>query len=474
MERTVKTEEKKKKQFPHAFVVMLFAIIFCMALTFILTPSAYDRVVVDGKTIVDAASFRYLEKTPITIQRIIAAALDVFEKIPAGFVDSGANIWMMLFIGGFVKVYDSTGAIRAAITTLGDILGEKNKKFVLVAIMFFFGCLGAFPGMLEACIPFAPITLGISLALGYDALVGIFITLVAITLGFGAGPTNVWNAGVGNQLSELPLFSGMSYRMFVFAVFMVAGAIWLLYYTNKITRDPSKSPIYDLDMSHLADIAKYERMAFTATHKVTLAIFVATIGMLVFGSFKLSWGPVQMSTCYLISAIICGVINRYDNVELVETYMEGARTMLVGAAAIGIARAIPLILSQGMIMDTIIHAAVQPLQGLSEIVTASLMMVVQAGLNFLVPSSSGQAMATLPLFLPIGDLVGLSRRVTTLAFQFGDSLSNLIYPTYGGLIAFLLYAKIPYNKWVKFIFPFIVYIYIICMVLMTVAVLVNY
>ena len=185
------TKKKKKFEFPHSFVVVFFMIVFCVILTFVLTPAQYDRVEVNGQTMVDAESFHYLERKPVNVDTIIDAVGTIFYSIPEGFVDAAALIFMMLFIGGFVKTYDSTGAIRAAITGLTGFLGEKRKSFVLIAIMVFFGCLGAFPGMLEACIPFAPLTIGISIALGYDALVGIFVTLGGITLGFFAGPPKI-------------------------------------------------------------------------------------------------------------------------------------------------------------------------------------------------------------------------------------------------------------------------------------------
>ena len=159
---------------------------------------------------------------------------------------------------------------------------------------------------------------------------------------------------------------------------------------------------------------------------------------------------------------------------MIETFLEGMRSILVGAVAVGMSRALPLVLEEGQIIDTIIHAVVEPLQGLPETVTAVLMMFVQSLLNFLMPSSAGQAAATLPLFLPIGDLVGLGRRVTILAFQFGDSLTNLIYPTYGGLIAFLMFAKIPYNKWVRFMLPFVVVITIVAAVLVAIADMIGF
>ena len=475
MDQNTNTVIKKKKfEFPHSFVIVFLMIVLCVALSFILTPSQYDRVEVDGQTMVDADSFHYLERKPVNLDTLVDAVGSIFYSIPAGFVDAAALIFMMLFIGGFVKTYDSTGAIRAAITSLASALGERNKKYVLVAIMFFFGCLGAFPGMLEACIPFAPLTIGISIALGYDALIGIFVALGGITLGFCAGPTNIWNTGVGNELAELPTFSGVEYRLIVFVVFMIVASLWIVYYTSKISKDPSKSPIAGMDMSHLSKLAEYERTAFTTQHKIVLIVFALTIGVIVYGSFSLGWGSLHMAACYLVSAIICSIICRWSSDTMIETFLEGMRSILVGAVAVGMSRALPLVLEEGQIIDTIIHAVVEPLQGLPETVTAVLMMFVQSLLNFLMPSSAGQAAATLPLFLPIGDLVGLGRRVTILAFQFGDSLTNLIYPTYGGLIAFLMFAKIPYNKWVRFMLPFVVVITIVAAVLVAIADMIGF
>lgn len=465
---------RKKFSFPNTFVVMLGTIIFCIILTFIITPAEYTRTTIAGKTLVDASSFHYLPPKELTLSTLLAGATTVFTSIPSGFSDASALIFMMLFIGGFVKVYDSTGAIQAALTRLVDIVGEERKQLVLVAVFLFFGCLGAFPGLLEACIPFAPITIGIAMALGYDALIGIFVTLGGITLGFCAGPTNIWNTGVGNQLAEMPMFSGLWYRMIVFAIFMAVGSFWVLRYTKKITRNPASSPIYHVDMSALQKSVVYKREQLTMRRKVVLGLLVATIGVIIYGSLYLKWGPIQMAAMYLFSSIICAAVNKYDSNKMVQLFLEGMNAILIGAVAVGVSRALPLILQEGKIMDTLIHAVVQVLGDLPDAVTAVMMMLVQAMLNFLMPSSAGQAVATLPLFLPIGDLIGLGRQVVILAFQFGDSLTNLLYPTYGGLMAFLLFAHVPYSKWVKFILPFMGIIISVAAVLLAIAVLINF
>jgi uncharacterized ion transporter superfamily protein YfcC len=221
-----------------------------------------------------------------------------------------------------------------------------------------------------------------------------------------------------------------------------------------LERDPSSSIVGDLDFSHLESSALHEKIPFTKRHSLILLTFAATIAVILFGTFNWKWGLFEMSGTYIIGAIVGGVIAGYNSNKLAETLLEGGRAIFIGVVAVGMARGINVIMDQGNITDTLVRAISMPLSGLPESVTSIGMFVVQTIISFFIPSGSGQALVTLPIMLPVADIIELNRQIAILAFQFGDGLSNLCYPTVGVLVAFLLYTKVPFNKWLRFIMPF--------------------
>nr|WP_312577490.1 AbgT family transporter [Sedimentibacter sp.] len=465
--RTKNEVHKKKKREMLDGMVILFILVFIVAvLTYIIPAGEYTRTVVDGKTIVDGTSFKYIEQSPISF-------FNFFKAIPNGIQAASMLIIMILLIGGSIRIFDGTGAIKAAIFKLKDIIGEDKSSVILVAMILFFGALGAFPGMLEAAIPFAPLCVGISLALGYDALVGIFISLAAIVAGWSAGVTNPWTTGIGQNLAELPMFSGIGFRMIVFVVFMAITIFYVLRYAAKIKKNPESSIVNGMSIEHLVDKGLEDKPEFTTRLKFVLLTFALTIVTIVYGTLNWGWGIPEMSAVYIIGSIIGGIIAGYNANKIVNEILEGGKAIFTGAMAIGLARAISVIMDQGHITDTIVHSLASLLQGQSPTFNAIGMFILQSVLNFFIPSGSGQAVVTLPIIIPVADLIGLNRQIAILAFQFGDGLSNLCYPTVGALIAFLAYTKISYTKWIKFIMPYLIIIWVASALLLGTAVLVN-
>ena len=462
-----KENEKRKFKFPHAFVLLFGIIVIVAILTYIIPAGEFNRVDVNGTSMVDAGSFHFIDSTPVGV-------FDVFVAIPQGIQAASALIIMILLIGGAINVFDGTGAIKSAIFRLTKIIGKERSHWVLAAIMLFFGCLGAFPGMLEASIPFAPLCIGIALALGYDALVGISIALVGIVMGWTAGPSNPWNVGIGQSIAGLPMFSGFGFRLLVFVALMIVSIGYVLHYAAKIKKDPTKSIVYGMDTSHLISNDNQHDMPFTSRHKLILIVFVTTIGFIVYGTINWKWGIPQMSATYLIGAIIAGFVAGYDSNKIADELLQGGKAIFIGAMAVGLARTIQVVMDQGHIADTIVYGISYPLKGLPAYITSIAMFIVQTIINFFIPSGSGQAMVTLPIMIPAADIIGLNRQIAILAFQFGDGLSNLCYPTVGGLVAFLMYSKVSFTKWLKYIMPFMLLIWGVAILFLLISVFINY
>ena len=440
-------------------IVVLFVLLLIVAVsTYFIPAGEYARVEVGGKTIVDGSNFTYLASNP-------TGFFDFFKSIPKGISEASSLIIMIFLIGGAIKVFESTNSIRAFIYYFTEKFGEDKSSYILVIISIFFAMLGAFPGMLEAVIPFTPLCISIALTLGYDLFVGISISLVPIVIGWASGVTNPWTTGIGQSLAELKLFSGIEFRFLVFIVFLIITIAHTLWYAKKIKNK---------NLNNLSIDYKDEKISLSPKHVLCILIFTLTIGIIVYGSLKLKWDMMDMSASYIICAILIGILFKYSPNEISSLIIEGGRDMFIAAFAIGIARGISVIMTDSMIIDSVVKSLVSILDGKSQYFSAVSMFFIQTFINFFVPSGSGQAVVTLPIVLPASDIIGLNRQIAILAFQFGDGLSNLMYPTVGALIAILSYAKISFIDWIKFIWKYLLMIYIAASILLVVSVMINF
>ncbi len=457
----------KKFKFPNAFVILFMIIVIVCLGTHIIPSGKYERIIIEGRTIVDPTTFEYIEQTPVNI-------FEMFKAIPKGIQSASPLIIMILIIGGSINLINETGAIEAAVIRLKEIIGDKRSFLVLAGIMFFFGMLGAFVGMFEAAIPFAALCISISLALGYDVLVGVSLPFIGIVLGFTAGPTNPWNVGVGHLIGELPVYSGIMFRIVIFLIYMLIAICYVGFYARKIKKDKTKSIVHDVDFSHLRKKDNDVKLKFTLRRKIIFLVFILTLFTVVYGTLKLKWGITEMSTTYLIGAIIVGLIYGYNGDKIATRFLEGGKSLFVAAMAIGVSRAIQVIMEQGNIADTIINRLSSVIDSFPLLLSGISMFILQCFINFFIPSGSGQAMITLPTMLPISDIVGLNRQIAILAYQFGDGITNLFYPTVGCLIGFLEFSKVPFRKWIKYIMPLVGLFFIVNILFLFVAILINY
>ena len=439
---------------PNAVVLLLGLIFMVGILSFFMPAGRYEQILVDGKQVVDPASFHIVEKTPLTL-------LDFFNCIHQGLNAAAPLIFMILIIGGAIRLFESTGAIAGVVAAFARRFGSDKSSWVLALVFTFFALLGAFPGMLEAAIPFAPLCVSIALALGYDVFVGIAVPVVAISIGWSAGPTNPWTVGIGQTMAQLPMFSGIGYRLLALLALWAVSLAYVLRYAAKVKKDPSRSLAYGLETFGELHTEGLEKIPFTSVHKTVLAIFAATLVLIVYGSIAWKWGFSQMSSLYVIGGIVAGAVCRYSPNRIADTFIEGGRDIFGGVVAVGLARGISVMMEKAGVIDTIIHYLSLPLKDFTAEASASFMFVIQTIINFFIPSGSGQAMATLPVMLPLADILGVSKQVAILAFQFGDGLSNLCYPTVAVLIAYLTYTKVPFSRWMRFIMPCMILLWLV-------------
>ncbi len=439
----------KKFKLPHTFV-LLFAILAMIAMSTWLVPGGkYDTHLVNGKQLVDPATFHYVASKPQGFVALMMAPIK-------GFVEAALIIGFILIVGGAFAVLQKTEAIDAMIKSVAK--AHTSSRLVRVALipvfvtMFSLG--GATFGMNEEAIPFILIFVPLALALGYDSIVGVSIPFVGSQVGFGAAFLNPFNVGIAQGIAGVPVFSGMGYRFIVWLIATALTIVFLMMYAAKVKKHPEKSPTYRLDCEkrreQTLDFSGFHGM--TGRHRLVLWMFMATLLTMVFGVIKYDWFIEEIATLFLVMGIVAGLLGRLDSNDIVNAFMQGARDMVGTALVIALARGTMILARDAHIIDTMLHALMPLVASSSPVFAAQKMFAIQSVINFFIHSGSGQAALTMPIMAPLADLVGVSRQTAILAFQFGEFSTPMI-PTSGITVGVLALARIPWITWAKWMIP---------------------
>lgn len=462
-------EKKKKLAFPHTFVILVFIIALMTICTHIIPAGSYERVFNEtaNRNVVDPDSFTYVDPAPVSF-------FDFLHAIPNGMVEVADIMVFILVVGGAFNIVTQTGAMENGIRKLAYKL-QGHEKLIIPLMMFVFSLGGATFGMSEETIIFIPIGIALARALGYDAIVGMGMVTFGAAIGFSAGFLNPFTVGVAQKIAELPLYSGMGMRVAVWLAMLVAVPLAILRYANKVKADPEASYVRDLELAQ-KDSASIviEDAPLAGRDILVLLTVVGGLAIIVFGVMKFGWGVLDIAAVFLGMGILGGIFGGTSPNQMARDFVHGAQDIAMGAIICGIARGILVVMSSGLILDTIVHALATLIAGLPKTVAAEGMLAVQCVINFFIPSGSGQASTTMPIMTPLADILGLTRQTAVLAFQFGDGFTNAIIPTHGTLCASLGVAGIPFNKWFKFALPVVAVELVICAVFIAVAATTNY
>ncbi|MCK9557505.1 MAG: AbgT family transporter [Candidatus Cloacimonetes bacterium] len=464
-------EPKKIKELPHIFVILFCVIVIATIATYIIPAGQYQRVMDESinRVVIDPASFKFIPSTPVGI-------FDMFVAIELGLIDAASITFLIFAAFSCLFLLEKTGAIDASIALMVN-KAKKTPRFatmIIVILMIALSIWGS-TGTLsyEEIIAFSPIFVALSIALGYDALVGVGISVVPVGIGFASATVNPFTIGVAQTIAELPMFSGLGYRCIVLAVMTLFTIMYVLHYANKIKKNPEKSLVYGIDYSDLA--VDETRMSTPFTSQRKLSILTLLIGVLImgYGLIFLKWYINQVAAIFFIVSIAVGIINKWNANRIANTLCEGLSKGVLAAMIVGVARGILVVVTQGNILDTIIHASVGVLERLPLYASAIGMLVFQTFLNLLIPSGSGQAAVSMPIMAPIADLIHLNRQIAVLIFQFGDGFSNLLWPT-SFMVIVCAMVKIPLTKYYRWITPFFILCFLIQAAFIFGAIAINY
>ncbi|MEG2013031.1 MAG: AbgT family transporter [Anaerovoracaceae bacterium] len=440
---------KKKFTFPHP-IVLLFSIVLIVAICSYFVPAGeYTRVKAPGgRMVVDPASYTEVEKRPIS-------PFNFFLAFPKGLTQAGEITFFIMVVSAAFSIITATGAVEAIMARVAVSFRSK-ERLMIPAMVFLFSCGGASFGMSEENVVFVPIGIALARALGLDAMVGTSMVVMGTACGFCAGVINPFTIGVAQGIAELPMFSGLGLRLVVWVVLVVVTSAFIMRYASKVRANPSSSLIYDLeiaDRGSTTDLSNIPTM--TGRQKLVMGIILVGFVYLVYGVLKQGWYVSEIAALFLAMGILCGLVYGFGPTKISTIFQNGVKEIANGAIMVGIARAILVVMQESLIIDTAVHALSGLISSLPGIIGVLGMYFVQIMINFFIPSGSGQAAATMPIMVPLSDVLGINRQVAVLCFQFGDGFTNNILPVSGTLMAILGMAKIPYEKWLKFVGPLV-------------------
>ncbi len=437
------------KKVPHVYALIFIIIIIGAISTYIVQPGTFEREVIEGREMVVPDSYEQVERTPVGL-------LDTFKAVQLGMIEAANIIFFIFIVGGAFSILKGTGAIDGVIGTLAKKVEGREALFI-PALMIVFSIFSASMGLYEEFLPFIPPIVLLCLTLGFDSITGVAIVMVGAGSGFAAAFTNPFTIGIAQEIAEVPMFSGLALRIPLFIITVGIAVAYVYRYAMKIKADPELSPVYQLDQEREnseIDLDSLEEL--TLSQKLVIGVIVVGFLILFYGVMELGWYINELAGLFLGMGIFGGIIGRLSIDSIAENFVLGAKELTMGALAVGLARGILVVLTQGQIVDTILFSISNTLEGIPVMFSAVGMFLFQSLLNILVPSGSGQAALTMPIMTPLADLVGTTRQVAVLAYQLGDGITNLITPTLGPLLAALaLGGDISWEKYAKWILPLI-------------------
>ncbi len=508
------------KKIPHTYVIVFGIIVISAILTWVVPGGTFDRQTINvngiDRSVVIPGSFHYAERNPQTWQ--------VFSSLFDGFVDKADIIVFILIIGGAFWIMNESKAIDVAIQSVLRFtkriehnriikkIGANNLIFIIIMIVFSF--FGAVFGMSEETIAFVIIFVPLAISMGYDSIVGVSLCFVAAALGFAGAFLNPFTIGIAQGLSNLPLFSGLEYRLVLWLIISAVGFIYVLRYASRIKKDPSRSLVKE-DDDHwrklhaegpgkteyctplsswiayilltlvMAAFAVYHPMTtltfgeskvslpalpvlaalFGTTGWITLRksvhffiieILLFTILYLITGVIGYGWYIMEIATLFFAMGLAAGISMSYSANKITKLFLDGVKDIQSAAIIVGLASGIIIILNNGNIIDTLLYKLSESISGMGRFASVSMMYVVQTFINMVMPSGSAKAALTMPMMSQFSDLIGVSRQATVVAYQLGDGFTNMITPVSGVLLGVLTMARIPYEKWFKWVLPLII------------------
>lgn len=458
--------KKKKFKMPHIYVLLVSIIIICAIASWILPAGEFERALNEsGREMVVPGTYHIIESTPVGFFTLV-------QSLYNGTVDAAGVTFFVFISYASIGLIIASGAFNGLVASMLRVLKGSARAVIIPVFITLIGCASSTIGVFEEMFPFIPIFVGIAIAMGYDAIVGLAIVALGTGLGYSGAVMNPFTVGMAQSIADIPQMSGAGFRIICHLVLIAVASVYVVRYALKIQADPSKSLVYGDNFDSLTmDSDNIENERFGIREKLVLATLVVGIVVIVWGTKTKGWYFAELSAVFLLMGLVSGFIMGWGPNVIAEKVAKSFSEIAVACMMIGIARGILVVLQAGHIIDTIVYYLSIPLSNLPGAISAIAMFLVQTGLNFFIPSGSGQAVTSMPIMAPLSDLIGISRQSAVLAFQFGDGLSNIMWPTaMTPIICGIAGVKI--DKWWKWFVPLFIALVITQSILMAVSIVV--
>ena len=525
------TEKTQKRQIPHTFVIIFMILVVATIMTWLIPAGEYDRMQItldsgETRTIAIPDSYHRVEQSPQTWH--------LLSSFFQGFVNQSGIVMFILLIGGAFWILNASRSVDAGILSFLKFTQrfERHRIFkrsvinnvIMVLIMTMFSMFGAIFGMSEETIAFVIIVIPLAISMGYDSITGLCMVYMAAHLGFASSILNPFTVGIAQQLSGIPMFSGIGYRIFCWFIYNGIGFTLILLWARKVKKNPQSSPMYKLDdywrQNHNVEnmnieycttslswlsfgIAMLSLILFSIAHPVSLikiggssmnfpaipvgtvifAVFAllglrksyhfynlsllfATIWFLITGVLGYGWYIKEIAALFFAMGLLAGIAAGNTPNQMTKLLLDGMKDILPAAMVVGLAGGTIVLIQDGKIIDTIMYTLAKSMNEIGRVGSLGVMYLIQTTLNIIIPSSTAKAALTMPIMAPFADLVNISRQSMVMAYLFGDGFTNMITPTSGVLIGCLGIARIPYEKWFKWVWKMIIIFIIIGFILL--------
>ena len=452
-------------RFPDAFTILFALIIIVAALTWILPAGQYDRAMNEavGREVAVPGTFHEVEAEPQGLIDVLMAPIAGFYNPETNEANAIDVALFVLVIGGFLGVVNATGAIDAGIATaMRSMAGREHWLIPVLMVLFATG--GTTYGMAEETLAFYAILIPAVIAVGYDAVTGVAIILIGAGIGVLGSTINPFATIIAANAADIPFTQGMLLRFALLIGCLAISIAYVMRYAARVKADPERSVVASMRAENEAHFLAGRRSPGTADvapkaeplttkQKIVLVLFGLTFAVMIWGVSSQGWWMAEMGALFIGAAVVVGFVAWMGEKPFVAAFLNGARDLLGVALIIGLARGIVVIMEQGQISGTILHHSEQAIQGLSTIAFINAMFGIEVAMSFLVPSSSGLAVLSMPIMAPLADFAGVGRDLVVTAYQSANGLVNLINPTFAVVIGGLAIGRVPFDRWIVFIWP---------------------
>lgn len=437
------TIKRKKREFPSTVVIIFIFIVVAMLLTWLIPSGQYDRIVVNGRTVVDPDTFHYVDNVRVN-------PFQMFMAFSKGMQDAGWVVFMIMLIGGGLEILLSTKCLD----NFFGMFAKKTQKYGIIMVpitIMLFSLFGCVVSLQEIYVAFGILMITFARSMGFDALTGCIMLSYGQMIGFISGEFNAFAVGTAQGIIGLPMYSGLVYRVVIHIILLAITLPFFYRYAKTIKKDPSKSICYAQELA-AKEGGNVDMDSYELNGKQRIILVFLLIGVLFIAYASVTYVvDIQIATpaVFLIVGLLSGIIWGYSANEIGNLFIQGCKNMIVGAVIVGLSRAVSVILDWGVISDTIIYGACALLKNVPMSVTSIGIYLFTAVLNFLNGSGSGKAALLMPILSPMAHILDMRQQLLVIAYSFGDGITNLLSPINPLVMVPLGMAGIGYGQWLK-------------------------